>query len=256
MLQNLTYELSILARAVEHKNLSAAAVHVGLSQPQLSRLIAKIEHEMGVVLLDRTARRKSGWTPLALDLVKIFARGISRLELEIMTIAQDRELTELRIGTLEGVASIALQFAQSGLQELKMKKVFLDILDFQDLESLFLNGSLDLIFTVRPPSKQKFAHLIEVGYQQEEYLSSDKDVYVCSPSELVSNKKLENEYPHMFVSNSLSLRQKWLNDFGGSGSLPTDTRRGRGKGIFSVYLIGSDLISPKLWSQITETFEG
>jgi DNA-binding transcriptional LysR family regulator len=255
MLQNLTYELSVLARAVEHKNLSAAAVHVGLSQPQLSRLIAKIEHEMGVVLLDRTARRKSGWTPLALDLVKIFSRGIGRLELEIMAIAQERELTELRIGTLEGVSSIALQFAQSGIGELKMKKVYLDILDFQDLESMFLSGNLDLIFTVRPPSKQKFEHLLEVGYQQEEKMSSDKSTYVCSQSELVSNKKLENDFPHMFVSNSLSLRRRWLTDFGGTGSLPTDTRRGRGKGIFSVYLIGSDLISPKLWAQIAETFD-
>ena len=59
MLQNLAYELSVLVKAVQHKNLSAAAVHVGLSQPQLSRLVAKIEHELNIILLDRTARRKS-----------------------------------------------------------------------------------------------------------------------------------------------------------------------------------------------------
>lgn len=63
-MQQLYYELGVLAKAVNFKNLSAAALHVGLSQPQLSRIIAKIEEELKIVLLDRSAKRKSGWTNL------------------------------------------------------------------------------------------------------------------------------------------------------------------------------------------------
>ena len=255
MLQNLTYELSVLAKAVQHKNLSAAAIHVGLSQPQISRLIAKIESELNVVLLDRTARRKSGWTQVAIDLSLIFSKGINRLESEVLAIVQEREQSELHIGTLEGLSSMALQFAKACFTELRMKKIFLDILDFKDLDSQFLSGSLDLIFTVKPPNKQKFNHQIEVGSQQMEKISSDADIFVCSPFELTVDKKLETEFNHLFVSNSLSLRREWLKDFGGTGTLPTDTRKGRGKGYYSVYLFGSDLISPRLWSQISDLAE-
>ena len=63
-MQQLYYELGVLAKAVNFKNLSAAALHVGLSQPQLSRIIAKIEEELKIVLLDRSAKRKSGWTSI------------------------------------------------------------------------------------------------------------------------------------------------------------------------------------------------
>ena len=108
MLQSVSYELSVLAKAVQHKNLSAAAVHVGLSQPQLSRLIAKIEAELNVMLLDRSARRKSGWTPLAHDLALTFTKGMSKLQSEILSMAEQREVTELHIGTLEGLSHIPL----------------------------------------------------------------------------------------------------------------------------------------------------
>jgi DNA-binding transcriptional LysR family regulator len=255
MLQNLAYEMSVLAKAVEHKNLSAAAVHIGLSQPQLSRLIAKIESELNVVLLDRSAKRKSSWTAVAEELAVTFSKGLSRLEVDLLKIAQDREQNELHIGTLEGLASIALQFVQLCFSELKMKAVYLDILDFKDLDSQFIGGNLDLIFTVRPPTKQKYQHLIEVGYQQNEKVSSSKDVYVCSPFELTGDKKNELNHPHLFVSNSLSLRRQWLKEVGGTGSLPTDTHKGKGKGYYSVLLIGSDLISEKLWKRIVEIAE-
>lgn len=255
MLQNLTYELSVLAKAVQHKNLSAAAIHVGLSQPQLSRLIAKIESELNVVLLDRTARRKSGWTQVAQDLCLVFSKGLNRLESEMLAIAQDRELSELRIGTLEGLSSLAIQFAKACFTDLHMKMVFLDILDFKDLDSQFISGNLDLIFTVKPPSKQKYNHMLEVGTQGMEKVSSNKDVYVCSPFELTGEKTIQGDYAHLFVSNSLSLRQKWLNDFGGTGTLPINTQRGRGKNVYAVYLFGSDLINSKLWERISDLAE-
>jgi LysR family transcriptional regulator, transcriptional activator for aaeXAB operon len=256
MLQNLTYELSVLTKAVQHKNLSAASVHVGLSQPQLSRLVAKIEQELNVVLLDRSARRKSGWTPLAHELTMVFSKGLGRMQSEILALAQDREETEVRIGTLEGLSGIATQFTQQVFEKTHVRTVYYDVLDFKDLDSQFLSGNLDLIFTVRSPSKQKFSHELEVGYQQMEKVSESKDLFVFSPSEyIVADKKSLDSVKSILVSNSLSVRQNWLHNIGGTGVLPIDAKKGRGKGYYSVYLFGSDLLSPKLWAQFADLFE-
>jgi len=253
MIQNLTYELSVLVKAVQHKNLSAAAVHVGLSQPQLSRLVAKIESELNIILLDRSARRKSGWTPLANDLALTFSKGIGRLQTEILSVAKESEIHELRIGTLEGLSGIATQFVQHCFDKMTIKTVFLDVLDFRELDSQFLSGNLDLIFTVRSPSKQKYNHQLEVGYQQMEKLSTNQDIYVFSPFEFsgVEGKSIEKG-KNVLVSNSLSFRSQWLHQIGGVGVLPIDAKKGRGKGYYSVFLFGSDLLSPKLWTQISE----
>ena len=49
-MDHLHWPLSVLSKAIHHKNLSAAADHIGLSQPQLSRLIAQLEEELGVIV--------------------------------------------------------------------------------------------------------------------------------------------------------------------------------------------------------------
>ena len=255
MLQNLTYEMSVLAKSVQHRNLSAAAAHVGLSQPQLSRVIAKIEQELKIVLLDRSARRKSGWTPVAHELSATFVKGMGRLESEIAALAQEVEIREIHIGTLEGLSTIATQFVKNCFDQLNMKKVYVDVLDFKDLDSQFLSGSLDLIFTVRLPSKQKFAHQLEVGYQQMDKISTDKSSLVASTHELAAyDKKTTDEVDHFIISNSLAIRRYWLQEFGGTGTLPVDAKTGRGKGQYTIYLIGSNLLTPKLWEKITKLF--
>jgi len=251
MLHNLTYELSVLAKAVQHKNLSAASVHIGLSQPQLSRLIAKIESELKVILLDRSARRKSGWTQVAYDLATTFSKGMGRLESEIISLAQEVEISELQIGSLEGLSTIASQFSQKCFDKMKMKTIHLNVLDFKDLDAEFLNGNLDLIFTVRQPGKQKFSHILEVGFQQMEKITTDKKTLIVSDSEYSGqDKKNLEEVEHTLVSNSLSVRKNWLKEFGGTGILPVDAKTGRGKGQYVIYLIGSNLLTPKIWENI------
>ncbi len=254
MIQNLAYELSVLSKAVQHKNLSAAAAHVGLSQPQLSRLVAKIESELNIILLDRTARRKSGWTNIAQELVVIFDKGLGRLETDIRALASDLETHELHIGTLEGLSEIAMNFAKQCFENLDIKLIYLDIYEFNDLDANFLSGNLDIIFTVKPPGKQKFNHILEVGYQQLDKVTTDKDTLVVSPFDYISLPKKEMENKKTFVSNSLRARELWLKNFGGTGTLPVGAKTGRGKGQFIVYLVGHDLLSPKLWKGITESF--
>ena len=98
---HLHWELSVLSRAVAYSNLSGAAMHVGLSQPQLSRIVAKLEKEFGVMLLDRAARRKSGWTPSAFRLAEVYGTSVRKLEVDIQQAVQDSEPNHLTVGTLE-----------------------------------------------------------------------------------------------------------------------------------------------------------
>lgn len=250
---HLTYELSMLAKAVRHRNLSLAAVHVGLSQPQLSRLIQKLEGELKVVLLDRSSRRKSGWTQVALDLTAAFQRGVGRLEAEILSVTRQSEIDEIRIGTLEGLAPIAMTFADQFFKKLKIKRIDLDVLEYRDLDSLFLSGQLDLVFTARAPSRQKFKYSLEVGYQQHERVSHDKNYLVLSPFEWAQAGPADIEgFEQFMVSNSLQIRSSWLQDYGGTGTLPVDAKRGKGKGHYSVMLLGNDLMSLRMWEQIEE----
>jgi len=112
-MQQLYYELSVLAKAVHFKNLSAAALHVGLSQPQLSRIIAKIEDELKIVLLDRSAKRKSGWTAIAFQLSEIFEKSIHRLETDLQSSRHNQMVGELHSGTLQGLSDFAAQAYRS-----------------------------------------------------------------------------------------------------------------------------------------------
>lgn len=249
----LTYELSVLSKAVQHRNLSTAAVHVGLSQPQLSRLIQKLESELQVVLLDRTSRRKSGWTPLAMELANAFNRGMGRFEAEIRSVTMETQLDELRIGTLEGLSGIAMGFARQFFTKLDMRKIDLEVLDYRELDTLFLSGQLDLIFTARLPSQQKFKYNIEVGYQQHETISRDNEFLVLSPFEWAQSQRYDaDKFKKILVSNSLAVRARWLNEMGGTGTLPVDAKRGKGKGYYSVHLLGNDLLSPRTWEMITD----
>ena len=101
-----------------------------------------------------------------------------------------------------------------------------------------------------PKFKTKFFR-----FQQMENVNSDPKTLICSPFEYTAlDKRDMNDAYHVLVSNSLSLRDKWLHEIGGTGIIPVDAKRGRGKGHYSIYLIGSDLLSPRLWDQIEILF--
>lgn len=248
------YELSILAKAIHFKNLSAAALHVGLSQPQLSRIIAKIENELKVVLLDRSAKRKSGWTVAGFQLADIFEKSIRRLEIELAQMNNSQMVAEVRIGTLEGLADFALKMSRVCFDKLNVKKIVLDIFDLSDLEAHFIAGDLDIIFTSRSPGRQKFKHLSEIGYQQLEKIETHSEYAVLSTFEFGRIHKKELElFRHVLVSNSLAVRKDWLKSPGGMGRLPTEMKRGKARGEHEpVYMIGSEILSPILWDVIQE----
>lgn len=251
MQQQLYYELSVLAKAVHFKNLSAAAIHVGLSQPQLSRIIGKIEEEFKVVLLDRSAKRKSSWTQIAFDMSEIFERSTRRMGGELQGLSQNNSVAEIHIGTLEGMYDFAIKTCKVCFEQVGIKKITLDIYDLNELESNFLGGDLDLIFTSKIPGRQKFRHLIEIGSQVLEKIQTNKKVGVLSSFEYGRSRKTDLEcFENIFVSNSLAVRRSWLDTVGGVGYIPSETRKGKFKEHEPVYLIGSELLNPNLWEKI------
>ena len=57
MQERLFEDLSLVSRAARFPNLSAAATRIGISQPQLSRVVSRLEKSTGITLLDRSSRR-------------------------------------------------------------------------------------------------------------------------------------------------------------------------------------------------------
>ncbi len=252
-MQQLYYEMSVLSKAIHFKNLSAAAVHVGLSQPQLSRIIARIEEEMKFVLLDRSAKRKSGWTPAAFQLTEIFEKSAKRLESELALITKNQKVAELHIGTLEGLSELALKTCKICFEQIGVRKISLDIYDLNELEANFLSGNLDIIFSSKTPGRQKFRHIEELGFQQLERIQSNKKFGLFSTFEFGRTKGKEpQEFQHILVSNSLAIRKEWLKSFGGSGFLPTEARKGKSKDHEPILMIGSEVLNPLLWDQTVE----
>lgn len=250
-MQQIYYELSVLAKAVNFKNLSGAALHVGLSQPQLSRIIAKIEDELKIVLLDRSAKRKSGWTPVAFQLAQMFEKSIKRLETELHTLSQNELVGEIHIGTLEGMADFAINACKHCFDHIGVPKIFIEIYDLNELEAHFLSGNLDLIFTSKTPGRQKFKYLYELGFQVLEKVQTNKNYALLSSFEYGrAGKKDFDDFKHVLVTNSLSIRRDWFNSYGGTGYMPTEAKRGKSKEHEPVYMIGSEILNPSLWQQV------
>lgn len=245
-METLHWPLSVLARAVHFKNLTGASAHVGLSQPQLSRLIAQIEKEFDVSLLDRTAKRKSAWTPAAFRLAEVYAQNSRKLQSSIREVLEQQVPSHIHIGILEGLSSLALKAIHQLYQQTKLQIVELDVFDQNDLEERFFNGDLDIIFSARSPGKQKFKHQLEVGYQTLETFSSNSNFSVLSSFEYGRLKKApENK---TFISNSLALRKSWLEKFGGSGQMPSSIHKSKGRDTLPVLIIAADTFNETLWN--------
>lgn len=255
-MQQIYYELSVLAKAVNFKNLSGAALHVGLSQPQLSRIIARIEDELKIVLLDRSAKRKSGWTPIAFQLAQMFEKSIKRLEGELMGLSQNQIVGEIHIGTLEGLSNFAINTCKHCFDQVGVSKIFIEIYDLNELEAHFLSGHLDIIFTSKSPGKQKFKYLHELGFQVLEKIQSNKNYALLSSFEHGrSHKKDFEDFKHVLVTNSLTIRKDWFKSYGGTGFMPTEAKRGKSKEHEPVLMIGSEILNPTLWQQVIGALE-
>lgn len=252
IMESLHWPLYILSKAVHYKNLTGASSHVGLSQPQLSRLILQIEKEFDVVLLDRSTKRKSGWTPAAFRLAEIYTQNSRKLQNSIQTMLAEQVPNHIHIGTLEGLSELAFKTAHDLLLNSKIKEVAVDIFDQNDLEEKFFSSDLDIVFTSREPNKQKFRHLIQIGYQSIDRTTTNDDFTVLSPYEYGRLKKRpENK---LFISNSLYLRKQWLQAFGGTGVIPSKVKDSSDQNSSPALIIGQDHLSESLWTLIKKKY--
>lgn len=250
MMTQLNYPLSILARAIEFRNLSSASLHVGLSQPQLSRLVAKLERELGMELLDRRVKRKSSWTPNAMKLADVFRNSERRLDHSVRALQTGQRLKQIHIGTLEGLAATAITFGKRLFDEAALELVMLDVYDRNELEAKFLAGDLDLIINTRLPSPAKPRYLRVCGYQSLDVVEKNPEFSLFSTFEynIRPIRQRRTDHNKTMVSNSLFVRRTWLDLYGGHGTIPSDLYEKQKKGCDEVYLIGGDWLDAYIWN--------
>jgi DNA-binding transcriptional LysR family regulator len=253
IIENLYWELSVLTRATAYSNLSMASRHVGLSQPQLSRIVKRIEETLEVTLLNRYAKRKSGWTPAALRLAETFSRSSRLLTSEIETSISGAQMSEIKMASLEGIGTLAQSLGAALLDKDGFQVVELDVYDLSDLEEAFLRGQYDLIFTFREPLNRKFRFEARIGFQTMKAVNPQSRLKVLSQYEFRDqrNKKRSQPNQRFFVSNSLLMRKEWLEHHGGSGHVPSSIHMEPVKELHDqeVLVIGSDLLNPKIWER-------
>lgn len=265
-MDHLHWPLSVLGKAIHHKNLSAAANHIGLSQPQLSRLIAKLEEELGIVLLDRTARRKSGWTPVAYKVADVYFRNSRKLLAGLQEIQGDDQIQHLSVGTLEGLVPLAIEITRELLEETKIPVIELNVYDLSELEEHFEKDELDLLLTCREPGRKKYRHLRHLGWQDLTIVGGGAargGVRVLSPFEhanLIQTGKRnaskrerdETSQSKLIISNSLAIRRHYIEHFNGRGQVPSKVHEKRPGTPTEqpVYLIGSEIVPPGLWEKL------
>jgi hypothetical protein len=249
---NLHWELSVLSRAVAYNNLSGAASHVGLSQPQLSRIIARIESELGVLVLDRSVKRKSSFTSIAHKLAEAYAKSTRSLNGELHRIIEGTEPRQLTVGTLEGLLSAASGFCREALDGSQVTQLELDVYDLDELEEQFYLGNLDFIFTSREPGRRKHRLSKVIGFQSLKKLERTGSYQIMSPFEHHSSGTKKRSPSKVLISNSLAVRKHWLETFGGSGWIPSPLRKGaasRSADEIPLYLIAGDHLSPAFWER-------
>jgi DNA-binding transcriptional LysR family regulator len=255
-MEYLNWELSVLSRAIAYTNLSGAASHVGISQPQLSRIVARLEGQLGVLLLDREARRRSAWTPAAYKLAEIYTSCLRQFRGDLQQMVEGTQLTHVRIGTLEGLTAIALEYARHLFGKAGVKLLEIQVYDLGDLEEGFSKRNLDVIFTFREPGRKKYKHVRKLGYQTLERTSNTRGIQVMSSFEYGAQMQdlkggKGGDAPQVLVSNSLDVRKAWIARFGGAGIIPSEVRRDKsGKnGEVPVLIVGAEDLPGVFWEK-------
>lgn len=243
------YELSVLSRAVAHKNLSGASGHVGLSQPQLSRIIRRLEETFSLVLLDRTAKRNATWTSDAVKLADFYSRKMRAFDRDLESLIQHSQTKQLVVGTLEGLIPVALPFVHHLLDKASIRLVEMDVFDLDRLESMFSKGELDLIFTSREPGKKKHAYIRDLGYQSLDAVNSNPRFQVMSTFEYGTRRDKLKDAEKVLISNSLSIRRDWFAKYGGKGTIPSEPKKKKGSSLDTepILLLGADTLSRAVW---------
>ncbi len=256
----LSWELSVLQRAVAYPNLSAASRHIGISQPQISRILQKLEETLELNLLDRRVKRQPLWTPEAHSLAEAYNFAIANLDKQIRGLGGSKTTEVLRLATLEGLARVGLEIAEHLLSEQLVHHVHLDVLDLRDLSQSFEAGDYSLIISSHRSSRRKNTLDRRLGYQTLQERSGER------PSSLILKSTTESleitaqemkRAPAMLISNSLHVRELAFQKMGGRGVFPSPLykkSRASKAGESEVLLLVRELLAPGIMDFL-ESFE-
>lgn len=164
----------------EHRNVSRAASHLGLSQPQLTKDLKNLEEELGFPLFDRTNRGL-----IATDLGNRFFERIQKLEQSWSEIIGDRhELAGLlRVGAHPLIARLRLpaivEAVATGFPNVSVQYFETSS---KDASHLVAAGQLDLAIAANPDALSGL-QLIEIAKEEIAVWSAGKssDVLVVNP---------------------------------------------------------------------------
>ncbi|MFZ4713886.1 MAG: LysR family transcriptional regulator [Bacteriovoracaceae bacterium] len=252
-MERFSSELSLLSRAIVYPNLSTASVQIGVSQPQLSRVIMKLEAELKVVLLERQSRRHSSWTAMAYRLAEMFSELSSKFDSRLKEIIDGEEPEHIRIGTLEGLLGFGVRLSENLFSKLSIKMVHLDVYDRDQLDEHFLKGQLDIIFTSDQLIRRKFKYEQSLGHQVMEQVKTNPNYLVQSSFEHATmGKKKSKEAGHILISNSLQVRKCFLQEVGGIGVIASSTfvKSAKSGVTNEVILLAHESLSQTLWEKI------
>lgn len=263
MVQKLATELSVLGEAVKYANLTAAASHVGLSQSQLSRIVKRIEDELGIALLDRASKRGSAWTNQALRLARVFELQARNFEVAILEAINEHSLARVRFGLLEGLLPLFKVWLGSWVkrQEIPFRELQVNSLELAELETEFLLGRLDVALTSRPPARGK-SHFVEtIGYQSMQAQGTGGAV-AQSPFEAKQVREPSSSTPVsgaqvLVTTNSLWLRRSLIEDGIARGMIPSVEVRSRSNREFvtPVFMVCHSSVPERLRTEILVHFK-
>jgi hypothetical protein len=246
-MNDLHWPLTVLSRAIHYKNITASAASIGLSQPQISRLIQKLENHLQIRLIDKSSPRNSSWTPQARQLAQIYERSTKNLETSLGQLKEDTLPKSIRIASLEGLAIEACGLAKRLFEKTSIQECYLDVFDQDEMEARFLTGDIDLMYSSRIPGMKKGLPHKLVGHQRMKKSATDPRFRLFSPFEYSSSKKPKKESSFTLISNSLTVRAHWLDEIGGVGQVPGPILRKGAANTLSVLLIAQEYIHPEIW---------
>lgn len=245
------WPLEVLSRSVHYPNLSTAAEHVGLSQSQLSRMLKQLESYFGYQLLDRKIKRKSMWTPKALELAEIFLTHQQRLQNQFQMLKNQQQIQELSMVCLEGLIEHGARLLNKVAKQLSIPAIRLDVFDLDELEERYLREEYDLLLSIRIPNRAKPKYQHTLGFQNPEVRTNKSAVYSVLSLFEAHQKPMRKKKPGVktVVSNSLLARKIWVDKYGGTGIFPSADLKTRGE--IEVSLLAQPSLPETVWKALT-----
>lgn len=139
-----------IVQIIKDGNITAAAEHLGISQPALSKYVRKTEQELGAEIFDRTT------SPITLTRAgELFLKASERIQEEDRRLQKqladiaEKQNAEFRVGIAPSRAPYLLPGILKAFREKSSARVVISEAATGELHERLLTGELDLIISLR-----------------------------------------------------------------------------------------------------------